>query len=190
MMVVDYIFLKFPRLRAKYDTSSLIWQTLPTDADLEVRHKVEQGLRNAAASGANVETRTFWESFNLPPSEHPLSGWQNGLRATLVNRDKSLTSSFRSGRLFLTASYLCFERSKTQPGKNVVIPLDRIIRLEKGNQYSWIPGGGMIIEVFVQGLDRAYTFGAIMNRDDVFNSIRDAAEELGCVWREDKSGSS
>ncbi|XP_057368789.1 GRAM domain-containing protein 4-like isoform X2 [Daphnia carinata] len=190
MMVIDYIFLKFPRLRAKYDTSSLIWQTLPTDADLEARHKVEQGLRNAAASGANVETRTFWESFNLPPSEHPLSGWQNGLRATLVNRDKSLTSSFRSGRLFLTASYLCFERSKTQPGKNVVIPLDRIIRLEKGNQYSWIPGGGMIIEVFVQGLDRAYTFGAIMNRDDVFNSIRDAAEELGCVWREDKSGSS
>ena len=51
-------------------------------------------------------------------------------------------------------SYLCFERSKTQPVKNVVIPLDRIVRLEKGNQYSWIPGGGMIIEVFVQGLDR------------------------------------
>ena len=56
----------------------------------------------------------------------------------------------------LLFSYLCFERSKTQPGKNVVIPLDRIVRLEKGNQYSWIPGGGMIIEVFVQGLDRVY----------------------------------
>ena len=160
-------------------------------------------------------------------------------------------------------SYLCFERSKTQPVKNVVIPLDRIVRLEKGNQYSWIPGGGMIIEVFVQGLDRvghlsflflfflfylracslfsfclfnsnrrmvwsiillcsflvnpslmrdwrgthtyyilhlssvasrrahtqirkAYTFGAIMNRDDVFSAIREAAEGLGCVWREDK----
>lgn len=211
----------------------------------------------------------------------------------MVNRDKSLTSSFKSGRLFLTTryiykpahfvygtislqsllqnqlrrSYLCFERSKTQPGKNVVIPLDRIVRLEKGNQYSWIPGGGMIIEVFVQGLDRvgssiissffffcqyfsqvlfflysrtdglidnffvfssgtlfyarlthtrniphflpfhpasrrpqitkkkiyfhkAYTFGAIMNRDDVFSAIRDAAEGLGCVWREDKLDSS
>ena len=36
------VFLKFPRLRAKYDTSSLIWQTLPTDADLDARHKVEQ----------------------------------------------------------------------------------------------------------------------------------------------------
>lgn len=38
----------------------------------------------------------------------------------------------------------------------MVIPLDRIVRLEKGNQYSWIPGGGMIIEVFVQGLDRVH----------------------------------
>jgi hypothetical protein len=39
---------------------------------------------------------------------------------------------------------------------------------------------------------KAYTFGAIMNRDDVFNSIRDAAEGLGCIWRQDnnKSGSS
>lgn len=36
---------------------------------------------------------------------HVKIGWQNGLRATLVNRDKSLTSSFRSGRLFLTARY-------------------------------------------------------------------------------------
>jgi hypothetical protein len=42
VMIVDYVFLKFPRLRAKYDTSSLIWQTLPTDADLDARHKVEQ----------------------------------------------------------------------------------------------------------------------------------------------------
>lgn len=42
LMLVDYVFLKFPRLRAKYDTSSLIWQTLPTDADLDARHKVEQ----------------------------------------------------------------------------------------------------------------------------------------------------
>lgn len=108
LMLVDYVFLKFPRLRAKYDTSSLIWQTLPTDADLDARHKVEQvrrpfprqtkktsasfhvqleittesricvrcvkGLRNAAASGANAETRTFGESFNLPPSEQPLPG--------------------------------------------------------------------------------------------------------------------
>ena len=57
-------------------------------------------------------------------------------------------------KLIDRSSYLCFERSKTHPEKNVVVPLDRIVRLEKGNQYSWIPGGGMIIEVFIQGLDR------------------------------------
>lgn len=45
-MVVDYVFLKFPRLRAKYDTSSVIWQSLPTDADLDARHKAEQVRRN------------------------------------------------------------------------------------------------------------------------------------------------
>lgn len=153
---------------------------------------------------------TFGELFNLQTDETPLPGisikliklptfellmmkrnvnrlifyfqdWQNGVRCTLVNRDKSLTSSLKSGRLFLTAkycfflhgdnivhviieititfwfySYLCFERSKTQAGKNIVIPLERIRGIEKGNQYAWIPGGGMIIEVFVHGLDRVY----------------------------------
>ena len=65
--------------------------------------------------------------------------------------------------LIYLLSYLCFERSKTQPGKNVVIPLDRITRLEKGNQYTWIPGGGMIIEVFVQGLDRVGSLKIVQN---------------------------
>jgi len=187
LFVIDFVFLRFPRLRDKYDTSAQIWHDLPTDADLDARRKTDQGHCNTAAQGQNsvVDHRTFCESFNLPITETPVPGWQNGLRSTLVNRDKSLTSAFKTGRLFLTANYLCFERSKTHPEKNVVVPLDRIVRLEKGNQYSWIPGGGMIIEVFIQGLDRAYTFGAIMNRDEVFAAIRDAAEKKGCLWRED-----
>ena len=67
-----------------------------------------QVLSNTAlSSSANVnESRTFWESFNLPPTETPADGWQNGQRCTLVNRDKSLTSSFKTGRLFLTNKYL------------------------------------------------------------------------------------
>lgn len=184
LFVVDFIFLRFPRLRQKYDTVAQIWMELPTDADLDaLRRRIEQPV----AQGQNiiVDHRTFSESFNLPPTEIPIPGWQNGLRSTLVNRDKSLTSAFKTGRLFLTANYLCFERSKSHPEKNVVIPLDRIVRLEKGNQYSWIPGGGMIIEVFTQGLDRAYIFGAIMNRDEVFIAIREAAEKKGFVWREE-----
>ena len=34
LFVVDAVFQRFPSLREKYDTSSLIWDTLPTDADL------------------------------------------------------------------------------------------------------------------------------------------------------------
>ena len=34
LFVVDAVFQRFPRLKEKYDTSSVIWDTLPTDADL------------------------------------------------------------------------------------------------------------------------------------------------------------
>lgn len=51
-------------------------------------------------------------------------------------------------------SYLCFERSKTHPEKNITIPLEKIERIEKGSQSSWIPGGGMLIEVIVHGYER------------------------------------
>ena len=40
LFVVDFLFLKFPRLRAKYDTSALMWDDLPTDADLDAREKL------------------------------------------------------------------------------------------------------------------------------------------------------
>ena len=40
LFIIDYLFLRFPRLRAKYDTS--IWQSLPTDADLQARDKLVQ----------------------------------------------------------------------------------------------------------------------------------------------------
>ena len=35
-------------------------------------------------------------------------------------------------------------------------------------------------------LFQTYTFGAILNRDDVFTAIRDMAENRGCKWMEDK----
>lgn len=37
-----------------------------------------------------------------------------------------------------------------------MIPLEKIERIEKSTQSSWIPGGGMLIEVIVEGYDRVY----------------------------------
>ena len=43
LFVVDFIFLRFPRLRQKYDTVAQIWMELPTDADLDaLRRRIEQ----------------------------------------------------------------------------------------------------------------------------------------------------
>ena len=43
LFVVDFIFMRFPRLRQKYDTTAQIWIELPTDADLDaLRRRTEQ----------------------------------------------------------------------------------------------------------------------------------------------------
>jgi len=43
LFVVDFIFMRFPRLRQKYDTTAQIWMELPTDADLDaIRRRTEQ----------------------------------------------------------------------------------------------------------------------------------------------------
>ncbi|XP_047736945.1 uncharacterized protein LOC125178064 [Hyalella azteca] len=89
----------------------------------------------------------FCYAFNLPLSEVPLQGWTGGRRCTLVNRDRSLTSAFKTGRLYLTRSFLCFERSRSIRAKNIKLALANIAEVLKAESCSWIPGGGMAIEV-------------------------------------------
>ncbi|XP_069947697.1 uncharacterized protein [Cherax quadricarinatus] len=96
--VLDYIFFRYPRIRLKYDSTSKLWDTLPTDADLERRaekNRIENG-------NSSPDLTSFLELFSLPATETPLPGWQSGRRCTLVNRDRSLTSAFKNGRLYLT----------------------------------------------------------------------------------------
>ncbi|KAK7084124.1 GRAM domain-containing protein 4, partial [Halocaridina rubra] len=96
--VMDYVFFRYPRIRQKYDTTSRLWDTLPTDADLERR-----GDKTRNDNGnSSPDLTSFLELFNLPATESPLPGWQSGRRCTLVNRDRSLTSAFKNGRLYLT----------------------------------------------------------------------------------------
>ncbi|KAG7175106.1 GRAM domain-containing protein 4-like [Homarus americanus] len=96
--VMDYVFFRYPRIRLKYDSTSRLWDTLPTDADLERR-----GDKNRGENGnSSPDLTSFLELFSLPATEAPLPGWQSGRRCTLVNRDRSLTSAFKNGRLYLT----------------------------------------------------------------------------------------
>ncbi|XP_069168974.1 GRAM domain-containing protein 4 isoform X7 [Procambarus clarkii] len=177
--VLDFIFFRYPRIRLKYDSTSRLWDTLPTDADLERR-----GDKNRTDNGnSSPDLTSFLELFSLPATETPLPGWQSGRRCTLVNRDRSLTSAFKNGRLYLTNSFLCFERSKSQSVKNMKLSLKEV-RIEKANSYPWIPGGGMAIEVSVDGTGKGYFFAGILNRDEVFDGIIEGCKKLGATWCE------
>lgn len=35
--LLEYVFFRYPRIRLKYDSTSRLWDTLPTDSDLERR---------------------------------------------------------------------------------------------------------------------------------------------------------
>ncbi|XP_048257748.1 GRAM domain-containing protein 4-like isoform X1 [Haliotis rufescens] len=188
LFLVDFMYLRFPRLRQKYDTSHQMWLNLPTDAEYEKRNmKTELNRyilpssrpdsgdekRESAGDSMSTDDRSFCELFTLPPSECPLPGWQGGRRCTLINREKSLTAAFKNGKLYLTRSFLCFERTKTPSPKNIVIPLADITRMEKAKPYSWLPGGGMAIEIAIAGSDKPLILGGLLNRDELFDSMQD-----------------
>lgn len=189
LFLVDYIFYRFPRIQQKYDSTLKMWKALPTDAELEKKHNraeinknvLNQGTSGTPSSSAS-EFHSFCELFNLPASETPLPSWHGGRRCTLINKDKSLTSAFKNGRLYLTNSFLCFERSKTSSLKNLVLPLKNIAKVEKAKPYPWIPGGGMALEVLLDKSEKAYIFGAIMNRDEAYESLMEAGLKAGLPW--------
>ncbi|XP_042869270.1 uncharacterized protein LOC122251405 isoform X2 [Penaeus japonicus] len=111
--VLDYVFYRYPRIRQKYDSTSRLWDTLPTDADLERRND-KRHLENGCSS---PDSTSFLELFNLPSAESPLPGWQTGRRCTLVNRDRSLTSAFKNGRLYLTNRLAKQDKQSTSTAK-------------------------------------------------------------------------
>lgn len=188
LFIIDYIFYRFPRVQQKHDTTARMWRSLPTDAQLERKHnraELDKLVVNQTPGGsASLTTgnQSFCELFNLPPSETPLPAWQAGRRCTLINKDKSLTAAFKNGRLYLTNSFLCFERSKSFTPKNLVLPLKNISKVEKAKPYPWLPGGGMAIEVSMDKSDKAYIFAAILNRDETLDSIIDAGHKAGLFW--------
>lgn len=199
LFIIDVLFSRFYRLKMKYDSAYKLWQQLPTDAEYEKRsmqseidkyilpksrHESETQEVEEMTSEDNlsVDDKQFCELFSLPLSESPLPGWHGGRRCTLINREKSLTAAFKNGRLYLTHSFLCFERTKAPSPKNIVVPLTDIIRLEKAKPYAWMPGGGMAVEVTVAGSEKPYLFGAMINRDEVYDLIKAAGLKADLSW--------
>ncbi|XP_033647620.1 GRAM domain-containing protein 4-like [Asterias rubens] len=174
IFITNNIFRKFPRVKAKYDSAYILWQSLPTNWQKDRRRTLEKRKKYVIPSVVTETSQTeghedFTAMFSLPTEEVPLPGWHAGKRCTQIVRDK--TVCFKNGRLYLTRSFLCFERARKNMEKTIVIPLADIIKIEKAKPFFLLPGHGMSIEIQVALEDKPFVFGAILNRDEVFAVI-------------------
>nr|XP_023395786.1 GRAM domain-containing protein 4 [Loxodonta africana] len=152
--LIDFVFKRCPRLRAKYDTPYIIWKSLPTDPQLKERasaatvsrrlqttssrscvSSAPAGLGRDEDSGRFHGTKkgNFHEIFNLTENERPLAVCESGWRCCLINRDRKMPTDYiRNGVLYVTENYLCFESSKSGSSKrNKVIKLADITDIQK-----------------------------------------------------------
>ncbi|XP_032348388.1 GRAM domain-containing protein 4 isoform X1 [Camelus ferus] len=197
--LIDFIFKRCPRLRAKYDTPYIIWKSLPTDPQLKERSSAAMSRRLSAhdkpqtaasrtyASSApaglsrdedpgrvhGTRKGNFHEIFNLTESERPLAVCENGWRCCLINRDRKMPTDYiRNGVLYVTENYLCFESSKSGSSKrNKVIKLVDITDIQKYKVLSVLPGSGMGIAVSTPSTQKPLVFGAMVHRDEAFETI-------------------
>ncbi|XP_015687631.1 GRAM domain-containing protein 4 [Protobothrops mucrosquamatus] len=192
--LIDFVFKRCPRLRAKYDTPYIIWLNLPTDPQLKERANATVSRRpqtaatrsyvgSNASTGMNRDEETsrfhstkrgnFHEVFNLSEHERPLAVCENGWRCCLINRDRKITTDYiRNGVLYVTENYLCFESSKSGSSKrNKVIKLADITDIQKYKVLSVLPGSGMGIAVSTPSTQKPLVFGAMIHRDEAFETI-------------------
>uniref|UniRef100_A0A3B3CA27 GRAM domain containing 4a n=1 Tax=Oryzias melastigma TaxID=30732 RepID=A0A3B3CA27_ORYME len=193
--IIDFMFKSCPKLRDKYDTPYIVWNSLPTDPQLKERTNatvsrrvqpvVSRGSLATIPSGVSREEETgrahstkkgaFHEVFNLAESERPLAVCENGWRCCLINRDRKMPTDYiRNGVLYVTENYLCFESSSSRSGsskKNKVIKLVDITDIQKYKVLSVLPGSGMGISIATPSTQKPLVFGAMIHRDEAFETI-------------------
>ncbi|XP_021352662.1 GRAM domain-containing protein 4-like isoform X1 [Mizuhopecten yessoensis] len=191
LFIINYFYNKYPRIKRKYDSSYKIWMSLPTDAQYQQECiKTELTKYVFVESGSELEgceteitnqDKQFCELFSLPLAESPLSGWKGGRRCTLINKDKAFAAGLKNGKIYLTKSFICFERKTSPSPKNIVIPLTDIVKFQKCKPYSFLPGNGMAMEVVVTG-NKTFIFGGILNRDEAYDHIMETGLENMLPW--------
>uniref|UniRef100_A0A3P8T4Q2 GRAM domain containing 4 n=1 Tax=Amphiprion percula TaxID=161767 RepID=A0A3P8T4Q2_AMPPE len=193
--IIDFLFKSCPKLRDKYDTPHIVWNSLPTDPQLKERTNanvsrrvqpvvsrsslatVPCGVSREEETGRSHSTKkgAFHEIFNLPESERPLAVCENGWRCCLINRDRKMPTDYiRNGVLYVTENYLCFESSSSRSSsskKNKVIKLVDITDIQKYKVLSVLPGSGMGISIATPSTQKPLVFGAMIHRDEAFEAI-------------------
>ncbi|XP_028968735.1 GRAM domain-containing protein 4 [Galendromus occidentalis] len=189
IFILDYIFFRFPRVRAKYDLLYIWYNELPTGKDLERQQKFHNSLKLSKSSNDLSSIRSSFDPsvlrkleeklsnlFELSHIERLVTGWELGKRCTMINKEKALTGAFKSGRIFLTEQHLLFMRYKTHSPKNVAIAFEHILRVEKSKHSGWLPGDAQTLQIFTDN-GGVYTLGALGDRDEVYREISEHAAQ-------------
>ncbi|XP_029019752.1 GRAM domain-containing protein 4 isoform X2 [Betta splendens] len=193
--IIDFMFKSCPKLRDKYDTPYIVWNSLPTDPQLKERTNATVSRRvqpvvsrsslatipcgvsreDEAGRSHSSKKGAFHEIFNLPESERPLAVCENGWRCCLINRDRKMPTDYiRNGMLYVTENYLCFESSSSRSSsskKNKTIKLVDITDIQKYKVLSVLPGSGMGISIATPSTQKPLVFGAMIHRDEAFEAI-------------------
>ncbi|XP_074554475.1 GRAM domain-containing protein 4 isoform X2 [Halichoeres trimaculatus] len=195
--IIDFLFKSCPKLRDKYDTPYIVWNSLPTDPQLKERtiptvsRRVQpvisrsSQLSTSSSTSVSREEETgrthstkkgaFHDIFNLQESERPLAVCENGWRCCLINRDRKMPTDYiRNGLLYVTENHLCFESSGSKSSaskKNKVIKLEDITDIQKYKVLSVLPGSGMGISIATPSTQKPLVFGAMIHRDEAFAAI-------------------
>ncbi|XP_059361513.1 GRAM domain-containing protein 4-like isoform X2 [Carassius carassius] len=193
--IIDFLFKSCPKLRDKYDTPHIMWNSLPTDPQLKERSNATVSRRiqpvvsrsslatipvgvtreEESSRSHNTKKGAFHEIFNLPENEKPLPVCENGWRCCLINRDRKMPTDYiRNGMLYVTENCLCFESSSSRSGsskKNKVIKLVDITDIQKYKVLSVLPGSGMGISIATPSTQKPLVFGAMVHRDEAFETI-------------------
>ncbi|XP_078466847.1 GRAM domain-containing protein 4 [Lampetra planeri] len=196
--LVAPVFHRFPSIRLKYDTARRLWQQLPTDAQRNERPALSthrgggghlgrsssaQGLlgSGSAEEASDPRRRSFHAVFSLPDSERPLPVCEGGWRCCLIQRDRRISSDYiRSGFLYVTPNYLCFENTRSVSSKkNKVISLKSITEVQKYKVLSMLPGAGMGISIKTPDTVKPLIFGAMVHRDDAYDAIMEQYSRIG-----------
>ncbi|XP_060069568.1 GRAM domain-containing protein 4-like [Ylistrum balloti] len=192
VFIINYFYNKYPRLQRKYDSAHKTWMSLPTDVEYQqecmktelnkyVFVETREELDECSTEVISNQDKQFCELFSLPPAESPLSGWKGGRRCTLINKEKAFAAGFKNGKIYLTKSFVCFERKTSPSPKNIVIPLTDIVKFQKCKPYGLLPGNGMALEIVVTG-NKTFVFGGILNRDEAYDHIVEIGLENMLPW--------
>uniref|UniRef100_A0A3Q2C709 GRAM domain containing 4a n=1 Tax=Cyprinodon variegatus TaxID=28743 RepID=A0A3Q2C709_CYPVA len=181
--IIDFLFKSCPKLRDKYDTPYIVWNSLPTDPQLKERTNATVSRRVSGPPSPPSHTEEQRRKKRAALTLFALCSvcgylmvlCENGWRCCLINRDRKMPTDYiRNGVLYVTENYLCFESSSSKSSsskKNKVIKLEDITDVQKYKVLSVLPGSGMGISIATPSTQKPLVFGAMIHRDEAFETI-------------------